>query len=115
MNIFNSVIYPCRFPCEVRVRSVPLQPCRRHGKKRGKDDEGCESVTVKKEPTTQSSQGNNAQGITATTGSGSSLSSCQKSPTTYVPSVSVTQGPNSGIPLEMAMEAMEAQLQSSQV
>lgn len=27
-----------RYPCEVRVRSVPLQPCRRHGKKR-KDDE----------------------------------------------------------------------------
>lgn len=31
----------CRFPTEVRVRSTPLQPCRRHGKKRnnGKDDE----------------------------------------------------------------------------
>ena len=24
-----------RFPTEVRVRSTPLQPCRRHGKKRG--------------------------------------------------------------------------------
>ncbi|KAL1131488.1 hypothetical protein AAG570_011105, partial [Ranatra chinensis] len=27
-----------RFPCEVRVRSIPLTPCRRHGKKR-KDEE----------------------------------------------------------------------------
>lgn len=27
-----------RFPCEVRIRSTPLLPCRRHGKKRnGKD------------------------------------------------------------------------------
>lgn len=31
-----------RYPCEVRVRSVPLQPCRRHGKKR-KEDEANES------------------------------------------------------------------------
>lgn len=30
--------FSCRFPCEVRVRAVPLQPCRRHGKKR-KDEE----------------------------------------------------------------------------
>lgn len=27
-----------RFPCEVRMRAVPLQPCRRHGKKRRDDD-----------------------------------------------------------------------------
>lgn len=27
-----------RYPCEVRVRSVPLQPCRRHGKKRKEDE-----------------------------------------------------------------------------
>lgn len=33
---FFQSIY--RFPCEVRVRSTPLLPCRRHGKKRnGKD------------------------------------------------------------------------------
>lgn len=35
-------IYNYRYPMEVRVRSVPLQPCRRHGKKR-KDDENTES------------------------------------------------------------------------
>ncbi|XP_059475689.1 methylcytosine dioxygenase TET isoform X2 [Neocloeon triangulifer] len=27
-----------KFTCEVRVRSVPLQPCRRHGKKRKEDE-----------------------------------------------------------------------------
>ncbi|XP_039293360.1 DNA N6-methyl adenine demethylase isoform X2 [Nilaparvata lugens] len=27
-----------KFPCEVKVRSVPLQPCRRHGKKRKEDE-----------------------------------------------------------------------------
>ncbi|KAK6620540.1 hypothetical protein RUM43_010832 [Polyplax serrata] len=27
-----------KFPCEVRVRAVPLQPCRRHGKKRKEED-----------------------------------------------------------------------------
>ncbi|XP_014486705.1 PREDICTED: DNA N6-methyl adenine demethylase [Dinoponera quadriceps] len=27
-----------KYPCEVRVRSVPLQPCRRHGKKRKEDE-----------------------------------------------------------------------------
>ncbi|XP_047526576.1 DNA N6-methyl adenine demethylase [Vanessa atalanta] len=31
-----------KYPMEVRVRSVPLQPCRRHGKKR-KDDENSDS------------------------------------------------------------------------
>lgn len=30
----------CRFPTEVRVRSTPLQPCRRHGKKRGNGKDG---------------------------------------------------------------------------
>ncbi|XP_071455743.1 methylcytosine dioxygenase TET [Hetaerina americana] len=28
-----------KYPCEVRVRSVPLQPCRRHGKKRKDEDQ----------------------------------------------------------------------------
>lgn len=33
--IFFLFLYSySRFECEVRVRSVPLQPCRRHGKKR---------------------------------------------------------------------------------
>lgn len=27
-----------KYPCEVRVRSVPLQPCRRHGKKRKEEE-----------------------------------------------------------------------------
>lgn len=34
------IFYLFRYPCEVRVRSTPLQPCRRHGKKRnGKETE----------------------------------------------------------------------------
>jgi len=32
-----------RYPCEVRVRSVPLQPCRRHGKKRKEDEPDVQS------------------------------------------------------------------------
>lgn len=34
-DVFVSLL---RYPCEVRVRSVPLQPCRRHGKKRKEDE-----------------------------------------------------------------------------
>ncbi|CAB3242922.1 unnamed protein product [Arctia plantaginis] len=34
-----------KFPMEVRVRSVPLQPCRRHGKKRKDETENSESNT----------------------------------------------------------------------
>lgn len=29
-----------KFPCEVRVRTVPLKPCRKHGKKRKEEEEG---------------------------------------------------------------------------
>ncbi|XP_034238959.1 DNA N6-methyl adenine demethylase isoform X2 [Thrips palmi] len=96
-----------KYPCEVRVRSVPLQPCRRHGKKRGKEEEPLTegtagTTTVKKEPGTLKSQGNCAQGSAR---SGTNATSCQQS-----------QSPgNAGMSLEMAMEAMEAQLQSSQV
>ncbi|XP_072941104.1 methylcytosine dioxygenase TET isoform X3 [Epargyreus clarus] len=32
-----------KYPMEVRVRSVPLQPCRRHGKKRKEEDNNSES------------------------------------------------------------------------
>ncbi|XP_075970921.1 ten-Eleven Translocation (TET) family protein isoform X3 [Anticarsia gemmatalis] len=32
-----------KYPMEVRVRSVPLQPCRRHGKKRKDDDNNSEN------------------------------------------------------------------------
>lgn len=38
-NITNSALTSIsRFPCEVRIRAVPLQPCRRHGKKRKEDE-----------------------------------------------------------------------------
>ncbi|XP_055700895.1 methylcytosine dioxygenase TET isoform X2 [Phlebotomus papatasi] len=33
-----------KFPCEVRIRSTPLQPCRRHGKKRNGKDVGAEEL-----------------------------------------------------------------------
>lgn len=46
-----------KYPMEVRMRSVPLQPCRRHGKKR-KDDENSESNTSNNSNNSQSS-GNN--------------------------------------------------------
>nr|XP_049702962.1 DNA N6-methyl adenine demethylase isoform X4 [Helicoverpa armigera] len=46
-----------KYPMEVRVRSVPLQPCRRHGKKR-KDDENSESNTSANSNNSQS-PGNN--------------------------------------------------------
>ncbi|XP_017888438.1 DNA N6-methyl adenine demethylase isoform X2 [Ceratina calcarata] len=36
-----------KYPCEVRVRSVPLQPCRRHGKKRKEEEP--DTVSSKKE------------------------------------------------------------------
>ncbi|KAJ9581953.1 hypothetical protein L9F63_003706, partial [Diploptera punctata] len=39
-----------KFPCEVRVRAVPLQPCRRHGKKRKEDEP--DAVIGRKDPTT---------------------------------------------------------------
>jgi hypothetical protein len=39
-----------RFPCEVRVRAVPLQPCRRHGKKRKEDEP--DAVIGRKDPAT---------------------------------------------------------------
>lgn len=36
--IIYEIFFYFRYPCEVRVRSVPLQPCRRHGKKRKEDE-----------------------------------------------------------------------------
>lgn len=38
MSVTTVIIFFFRFPCEVRVRAVPLQPCRRHGKKRKEDE-----------------------------------------------------------------------------
>lgn len=97
-----------KFPCEVRVRSVPLQPCRRHGKKRGKEeDQHCDNVTVKKEPGSHANQGVACK-------SNVNASSSQQS-SGYAQSMTATSVASSGMSLEMAMEAMEAQLQSSQV
>ena len=43
-------VFVSRFPCEVRVRAVPLQPCRRHGKKRKEDEP--DAVIGRKDPST---------------------------------------------------------------
>uniref|UniRef100_A0A8D8PW25 Methylcytosine dioxygenase TET n=1 Tax=Cacopsylla melanoneura TaxID=428564 RepID=A0A8D8PW25_9HEMI len=44
-----------KFPCEVRIRAVPLQPCRRHGKKRKEDEP--DAVIGKHRPTPPTSAG----------------------------------------------------------
>ncbi|CAH1391306.1 unnamed protein product [Nezara viridula] len=47
-----------RFPCEVRVRAVPLTPCRKHGKKRKDEEEHQNSATAgknNKDPSSQTS------------------------------------------------------------
>lgn len=38
IKLFGRFALFSRYPCEIRVRSVPLQPCRRHGKKRKEED-----------------------------------------------------------------------------
>lgn len=88
-----------RYPCEVRVRSVPLQPCRRHGKKR-KDDEP-DTVSAKKD----------AMKIIAC----DKMSDAGRSPG-HVDS-SRPQMRDSQLSLEMTpmFEGIDAQLQSSQV
>lgn len=51
MYIFIKTIYIFRFPTEVRVRSTPLQPCRRHGKKRnGKEPTVAEEQMLEEQP-----------------------------------------------------------------
>lgn len=84
-----------RYPCEVRVRSVPLQPCRRHGKKRKEDEP--ETLSNKKE----------------------ALKPPEKilEPRTPYQDSSRTLGRDSQLSLEMnsVFEGMDAQLQSSQV
>lgn len=42
--------FKIRFPCEVRVRATPLQPCRRHGKKRGNGKDIVEDPPTPAEP-----------------------------------------------------------------
>lgn len=84
---------------------MPLQPCRRHGKKRGKEEESNDNEKIKKEPSSQP-QGNPPRSL-------ANMSSLQSS--SYGQSLSSLPAANSGMSLEMAMEAMEAQLQSSQV
>jgi len=50
MNVITLTDSSYRFPCEVRVRAVPLQPCRRHGKKRKEDEP--DAVIGRKDPPT---------------------------------------------------------------
>ncbi|XP_066907386.1 methylcytosine dioxygenase TET isoform X3 [Halyomorpha halys] len=45
-----------KFPCEVRVRAVPLTPCRKHGKKRKDEEEHQNSANVVKNSKDPSSQ-----------------------------------------------------------
>lgn len=45
-----------RYPTEVRVRSTPLQPCRRHGKKRKEDESAVEGATNGNTPQGQQAQ-----------------------------------------------------------
>lgn len=52
----QTLIHSNRYPTEVRVRSTPLQPCRRHGKKRGNGiagDEVLQDQTMPNIPTPQ--------------------------------------------------------------
>nr|CAD7425009.1 unnamed protein product [Timema monikensis] len=77
-----------KFPCEVRVRAVPLQPCRRHGKKRKEDEP--DAVIGRKDPTT-----------------------LHRNPCS-MGSVDPRATPMS-IDMATMLEGMEAQLQSSQV
>ncbi|XP_063975356.1 methylcytosine dioxygenase TET isoform X3 [Diachasmimorpha longicaudata] len=79
-----------KYPCEVRVRSVPLQPCRRHGKKRKED-----------EPDT-----------------GISKKEVLKTPEKLIesrPPVSTGRDPQLSLEMASMFEGMDAQLQSSQV
>ncbi|XP_063220013.1 uncharacterized protein LOC134529638 [Bacillus rossius redtenbacheri] len=79
-----------KFPCEVRVRAVPLQPCRRHGKKRKEDEP--DAVIGRKDPSTLH------------------RNSCSLGPA----SMDHRSAPMS-IDMASMLEGMEAQLQSSQV
>ncbi|KAL0266559.1 UNVERIFIED_CONTAM: hypothetical protein PYX00_009071 [Menopon gallinae] len=77
-----------KFPCEVRVRAVPLQPCRRHGKKR-KDDE-----------------------VDAVISNGKPKDLLMKNPS---PILGNNASPMHCLDLPSVLEGMDGQLQSSQV
>ncbi|XP_011303337.1 uncharacterized protein Tet [Fopius arisanus] len=74
-----------KYPCEVRVRSVPLQPCRRHGKKR-KEDEPDTGISKKEVKTPEK----DSRGVPG-------------------------REPQLSLEMASMFEGMDAQLQSSQV
>ena len=87
-----------RFPCEVRVRSVPLQPCRRHGKKRKED-----------EPDTAANK-KDASKNTEKMIEPSRTPGFQDTPRTPI-----SRDPQLSLEMATMFEGMDAQLQSSQV
>lgn len=95
----NNIYTFHRYPCEVRVRSVPLQPCRRHGKKRKEDEP--DTISSKKDSSKNANE--------KITESGRQIPGHQE---LIRPQMRDTQ-----LSLEMAsmFEGMDAQLQSSQV
>ena len=99
MNVANVCVRSIyRYPCEVRVRSVPLQPCRRHGKKRKED-----------EPDTISSKKDSSKSGNEKITDAGRMPGHQEIPR--------PQMRDAQLSLEMAsmFEGMDAQLQSSQV
>ncbi|KZC07058.1 Methylcytosine dioxygenase TET2 [Dufourea novaeangliae] len=89
-----------KYPCEVRVRSVPLQPCRRHGKKRKEDEP--DTVSNKKDGSKVSNE---------------KVSDPGRVPIHHQDPARPHQMRDPQLSLEMAsmFEGMDAQLQSSQV
>ncbi|XP_049840719.1 DNA N6-methyl adenine demethylase isoform X4 [Schistocerca gregaria] len=84
-----------KYPCEVRVRSVPLQPCRRHGKKRKEDEP---DAVIKPPKETNTSSANTTNSVTAAAATAAAAARA---------------GLGADVMTSM-LEGMEAQLQSSQ-
>ncbi|GLV39217.1 Ten-Eleven Translocation (TET) family protein [Carabus blaptoides fortunei] len=97
----GSIEVLTKYPCEVRVRSVPLQPCRRHGKKRKEDEP---DAIIGKKDIPASPRGSNNH---------SPRSSNHGSPRSQTP-VSHHQTPLIDM-VSMLDNFTDAQLQSSQV
>lgn len=87
-----------KYPCEVRVRSVPLQPCRRHGKKRKEDEP--DMANNKKETVKNSSE---------------KIIEPSRTPGQQDPSRTPIREPQLSLEIASMFEGMDAQLQSSQV
>ncbi|KAJ8670320.1 hypothetical protein QAD02_001579 [Eretmocerus hayati] len=87
-----------KYPCEVRVRSVPLQPCRRHGKKR-KEDES-DSANNKKEIK------NSTEKMVETNRPASIYHDASRAP---------LRDPSLSLEMTSMLDGMDPQLQSSQV